>query len=81
MIKNFKEKCALTGIYLVIFAIVLLLIFGAWELKRWFNWKFGYGPKVEARIEQVEKRVKTLEENQHEHYDILCVESSRRMSE
>jgi len=48
-----------TGIIAVIaFAAIA---YGAWRLQRWFNWEFGYGDMVEARIHILEKRVEALE--------------------
>jgi cytochrome oxidase assembly protein ShyY1 len=46
--------------------LALLLGLGAWKLKRWAHWKFFYGNKVEARIEQLEQRIEALEAHTHE---------------
>ena len=64
---SIKEKAAMTGITVGVLALVVLMVWGGWRIKRWWNWKYGYGPKVEARIEQLEERVEKLEEMKHEH--------------
>jgi len=50
-------------LYALIVVIALGLGIGAWKLKRWIHWKFIYGPKVEQRIEQLERRVQSLEDS------------------
>ncbi len=45
----------------LVFIVVVLIGFGTWKLKRYVNWKFSYGGKVSAKIEQLEKRVEALE--------------------
>lgn len=51
-------------IFLVIIVVIVVLALGigSWKLKRWFNWEFGYGPKIEQRISELEERVLLLEQ-------------------
>ena len=62
---NFGDAVAKFIIYSVITAGIVVTIFcvsyGGWRLKRWINWKFSYGNKVELRINQLEQRVEALE--------------------
>ena len=42
--------------------ILVLIAYMGWRAKRWVNWKFSYGKRVEVRIEKVEERVEALEQ-------------------
>lgn len=55
--KGDAEKIALLAITLFVAMCVSL---AGWQAERWFNWKFGYGPKVDSRIEALEQRLETL---------------------
>lgn len=44
---------------LVVFA--LGIGYGAWRIEKWFNWRYGYGPQVEGRLETIERRLDALE--------------------
>jgi hypothetical protein len=48
-------------IVVLFLAVIIPLSYGGWKLKRYINWKFSYGNKVENRIELLEKRVEVLE--------------------
>ncbi len=48
-------------VWIVVIFTVIIISYGGWRIERYVNWKFGYGPKVNRRIEAVEKRVEKLE--------------------
>jgi predicted PurR-regulated permease PerM len=56
----------------IIIGIVLLIVLSilSWKFERWFNWKLGYGSKVEStiekKIEQLELRIEKIERRFHE---------------
>jgi len=56
-----KLKLVETIIVVFIVAVIALIDYGGWRIERWYHWKFSYGPKVEERIRQVEKRQTDLE--------------------
>jgi hypothetical protein len=39
-------------------------VFGYWHFERWFHWKLSYGPKLEERVDALEKRIEKLEKEQ-----------------
>lgn len=52
-------KHFIIGSLIAIFAFAMVVL--SWRAERWFNWNFGYGPKVEKRISELEARVERLE--------------------
>lgn len=47
--------------YIAVIVVFAFILIGSWKIRRWANWKFSYGTKVEVRIEQLEVRVSALE--------------------
>lgn len=50
--------------YTLTFAAAVALGYGGWCLERWANWKLSYGPRVEERLINLEKRLGALEAKQ-----------------
>lgn len=57
-----EKNFAITVYVITSIVCISFLMIGIWELERWINWKFSYGPRVEERISQLEKRVEKLEQ-------------------
>ena len=47
----------------LLFILILSFCYGMWRVERYLNWKFGYGPRVERRVEKLEDRIEKLENN------------------
>lgn len=52
---------------LAVLALVIAIIYGSWQLKRWWNYKFGYQSHVQAEVQTALKpvleRISVLESN------------------
>ena len=48
--------------YAVVVLIVIAACLSGWVVERNLNWRYSYGPKVEKRLGELEKRVEKLEE-------------------
>jgi len=49
---------------LVVAAIIAILCglgYLSWRVERWANWRFSYGPRLEGRLLEVERRLDALE--------------------
>lgn len=55
-----KEKIQAIFLYLVIIVIFGGFIYGAWEFKRWLNYKWGYQSQVQEDIEPLRKEIEDL---------------------
>lgn len=42
--------------------LISLVAFGSWKIERALNWRLGYAPQVEERIQPLEDRITILEE-------------------
>lgn len=56
---NSKVKDRLIKVVLII--LIPIFAFFCWRVERYFNWKFGYGPKVDRKIQALENRIIKLE--------------------
>ena len=52
-----KDTRSLVGAIVIFVCVMIGLSYGGWRLKRVINWKFAYGPKIEA----LETRISALE--------------------
>lgn len=59
-----KSTLKTIAIFLSVLILSVCLLYVSWKVKRWFNWKLSYGPMVEERIENLEKRIEKLEKKQ-----------------
>ena len=60
--KKIREETVKTVVYyILIFILVVIFSYGCWRAERYINWKFGYGPKIERRIQSLEDRIRVLE--------------------
>jgi cytochrome b subunit of formate dehydrogenase len=41
--------------------IIIILAISGWRIKRWINWEFSYGGRVDNRIELLEDRLDIVE--------------------
>ena len=61
--RKIKEKTLKNIAYWIIIPIAYVIVaYGCWKVARHINWKFGYGPKIEQRIQSLEDRIEVLEE-------------------
>jgi len=47
--------------YFLAFIVIFALIFGCWQVERWFNYKFNYQSQVQADMQPLVKRIANLE--------------------
>jgi len=58
----------------IIVLVIIAMIYGGWQFKRWLNWKYKYEPKTEIEIQkelepmrkelaELKARIEKLEQN------------------